>query len=117
MNNRMAPPELTGLIEIDEVGTVLYARLENDNERRDLSGLNFFSQLLTFRNVEEFRRRLDEFSKGPDQANSFHFTCDFDDGPVPVRVLVARIRERTNDARTKSLLVHIRKIDEKDNRE
>ncbi len=118
MNNRcLSPPQLLGLIEIDEAGTVLYARLEKDEQRRDLSGLNFFSQLLSFRNVEEFRRRLNEFASGADQANSFNFTCDFDDGPVPVRVLIARIREKANGERIKSFLVHIRESDENDNQQ
>ncbi|MGI9166989.1 MAG: hypothetical protein ACR2G5_11510 [Pyrinomonadaceae bacterium] len=118
MNNRcLSPPQLLGLIEIDEAGTVLYARLEKDEQRRDLSGLNLFSQLLSFRNVEEFRRRLNEFASGADPANSFNFTCDFDDGPVPVRVLIARIREKANGERTKSFLVHIRESDENDNQQ
>ncbi|CAN5776439.1 hypothetical protein BH18ACI4_BH18ACI4_16390 [soil metagenome] len=113
MNHRCrSHPQLFGLLEIDEAGTVLYARLENNNERCDISGLNLFSQVLSFTNVEEFRRRLDEFILGGDQANNFTFTCDFDYSSVPVRVLVARIRERTNGERTKSLLVHIRKSDE-----
>jgi hypothetical protein len=100
-------PQLLGLLELDPAGTVLYARLERD-VRRDMSGMNFFSEVAPFKNVEEFRRRLEEFSKGKEQANSFNFTCDFEDDTVPVRVLVARIRERSNSERTKSILVHIR---------
>jgi hypothetical protein len=38
-------PQLLGLVELDAAGTVLYARLEKDDVRRDLSGLNFFSQV------------------------------------------------------------------------
>jgi hypothetical protein len=102
-------PQLLGLVELDEAGTVLYARFENDDVRRDLSGLNFFSEVAPFKNVEEFRRRIDEFTSGRDQANSFNFTCDFDDGELPVRVLVARIGERKNGERAKSILIHIRR--------
>ncbi|HEY0545530.1 MAG TPA: hypothetical protein VGC91_09160 [Pyrinomonadaceae bacterium] len=101
-------PQLLGLLELDPAGTVLYARLERDPERRDMSGMNFFSEVAPFKNIEEFRRRLEEFSKGKEQANSFNFTCDFEDDAVPVKVLVARIRERSNGEHTKSILVHIR---------
>jgi hypothetical protein len=101
-------PQLLGLVEHDQAGTVLYARLERDATRHDLDGLNFFSEVAPFKNAEEFRRRLEDFERGREQANSFNFTCDFDDGSVPVRVLVARIRERSNGERTESILVHIR---------
>lgn len=110
-------PQLLGLVELDQAGTVLYARLENDDVRRDLSGLNFYSEVAPFRNVEEFRRRIDEFTSGRDQANSFNFTCDFDDGAVPVRVLVSHLRQRKNGERTKSILVHIRQSNENDTRQ
>lgn len=110
-------PQLLGLIELDQAGTVLYARLEKDDVRRDLSGLNFFSEVAPFSNVEEFRRRIDEFSSGREQADSFNFTCNFDDGEMLVRVLVSRIRERTNGRCTKSILVHIRLSNENDIRQ
>lgn len=110
-------PQLLGLVELDQSGTVLYARLEKDDVRRDLSGLNFFTEVAPFNNVEEFRRRLNEFTSGRDQANSFNFTCNFDDGVVPVRILVSRIRERTNGKCGKSILVHIRLSNENDIRQ
>jgi hypothetical protein len=37
------------------------------------------------------------------------FTCDYEDGPLLVRVLFARIRERSETDVTKSILVHIRR--------
>jgi hypothetical protein len=110
-------PQLLGLVELDQAGTVLYARLEKDDVRRDLSGLNFFSEVAPFSNVEEFRRRLDEFKSGREQADSFKFTCNFDDGEVLVRVLIARISESTNGERIKSILVHIRQSNENDIRQ
>jgi hypothetical protein len=111
MNNQNSiHPQLLGLVELDQAGTVLYARLERDpaRVRSDISGLNFFSDVALFKNVEEFRRRIEEFRSGQTQVNSFNFTCDFDEGRIPVRVLVARIRERSNGDCTKSILVHIR---------
>ena len=107
--------KLFGLLELDEAGTVLYSRLESDNKLEgpalNVAGLNFFSEVAPFLNVEEFHQCLDSFNRSSEQANSFVFNCDYEDGAVPVRVLLARIRERANDYRTKSLLVHIKKAD------
>jgi hypothetical protein len=107
-NPNSTHPQLLGLVELDQAGTVLYARLERDEARRDLSGLNFFSEVAPFKNVGEFRRRLKDFADGREQANGFNFICDFDDGSVYVRVLLARIRERSDGGRADSILVHIR---------
>ena len=111
----LAPQKLFGLLELDVAGTVLYSRLEGDDKLHDpaanVAGLNFFSEVAPFLNVEEFQQRLDTFNRSSEQANSFAFSCAYEDGAVPVRVLLARIRERSNDYRTKSLLVHIKRAD------
>lgn len=107
--------KLFGLLELDAAGTVLYSRLEGDGTGNldcsvaDVAGRNFFSEVVSFLNIEEFQQRLETFNSGCEQANSFEFNCDYEDGAVAVRVLLARIRERANDYRTKSLLVHIKK--------
>lgn len=107
-NPNSTHPQLPGLVELDQEGTILYARLERDDARRDLGGLNFFSEVAPCKNVGEFRRRLKDFANGREQANGFNFSCDFEDGSVPVRVLLDRIRERSNGDRADSILVHIR---------
>lgn len=105
--------KLFGLLELDAAGTVLYSRLETeggpDGSPSDVRGHNFYSEVAPFLNVEEFHQRLDLFGRGREQAYSFVFNCDYEDGAVPVRVLLARIRERTNGDHTQSLLVHIKK--------
>lgn len=107
--------KLFGLLELDAAGTVLYSRLEGDGTGdldcsvADVTGHNFFSEVVSFLNVEEFQQRLETFDRSSEQANSFEFNCDYEDGSIAVRVLLARIRERSNDYRTKSLLVHIKK--------
>ena len=107
--------KLFGLLELDVAGNVLYSRLEGgdnlDNPATAVAGLNFFSEVAPFINVEKFLHRLDTFNRSSEQAHSFTFNCDYEDGAVPVRVLLALIRERTNDDHTKSLLVHIKKAD------
>ena len=107
--------KLFGLLELDAAGTVLYCTLEADGHgggsAAGVAGHNFYSEVAPFRNVEEFHQRLDTFNRGSERAHSFIFNCDYEDGAVPVRVLLARIRERTNGEATKSLLVHIKKAE------
>jgi hypothetical protein len=109
-----AARKLFGLVELDSAGTVLYTRFEADGATLsgvapDYTGLNFFAEVVPFRNVVEFRSLLDGFSRGSQPAHSTDFTCDYEDGPLLVRVLLARIRERSQSDTTKSILVHIRR--------
>lgn len=106
--------KLFGLIELDPAGTVLYSRIEGDgvgtgSRGPDVTGRNFYTEVASFKNVGEFRKQLDSFNRSSQPASSIDFTCDYEDGPVSVRVLLARIRERSQDDTTKSILVHIRK--------
>jgi hypothetical protein len=105
--------KLYGLIEIDQTGTVLYTRFEGEGaayfSARDCAGRNFYTEVAPFRNVDDFRLRLDTFRQGTLAAHSMDFTCDYADGPHAVRVLLARIRERSEYDVTKSILVHIRR--------
>lgn len=106
--------KLFGLVEIDAAGTVLYTRIEPDGTPRpaqlpDYAGRNFYQEVAPFRNVAEFRDQLERFSRGSQPAFTFDFTCDYEDGPISVRVLLARIRERSQADETKSVLVHIRR--------
>jgi hypothetical protein len=105
--------KLYGLIEIDGAGTVLYTRFEGDDAAsfaaRDITGRNFYTEVAPFKNVGEFRQQLDNFNMGFLPAHSMDFTCDYEDGPLAVRILLARIRERSQQDTTKSILVHIRR--------
>ena len=109
---RGATRKMYGLIEIDTAGTVLYTRFEGGDAASfaalNITGRNFYTEVIPFNNVGEFRQRLDDFSRGSQAAHSMDFTCDYEDGPLPVRILLARIRERSQQDITKSVLVHIR---------
>jgi hypothetical protein len=103
-----------GLVELGTDGTVLYSRIESDGYDRhfpatSITGCNFYGEVLPFRNVKEFQNCLDSFIRSSQHANSFLFTCQYEDGPVQVKVLLARVRERSEENVTKSMLVHIRK--------
>ncbi|HWW74585.1 MAG TPA: hypothetical protein VNZ44_04265 [Pyrinomonadaceae bacterium] len=110
-----ASGKLYGLLELDSDGTVLYSRVEADGSGAgkpapDLTGLNFFTEVAPFTNVDDFRRQFDLFGSGQQPASSLDFVCQYDDGPVAVRVLLARIRESSDHQTTKSILVHIRRL-------
>jgi hypothetical protein len=108
----LSQSKLYGLFELDASGTVLYFRAENDEGESEkgvhITGLNFFEDGASFENVEDFRLRITGFMRGQGQADSFIFTCRFGSGSVLVKVLLARISERSNGNHTKSILVHIR---------
>src|SRR4051812_42619736 len=113
VSTELAPArKLYGLVELDPAGTVLYTRFDEGGAallpERDCTGRNFYAEVAPFRNVDDFRQQIDAFSKGSLPALSMDFTCDYDEGPVAVRVLLARIRERAEHNVTKSVLVHIR---------
>lgn len=102
-----------GLFELDAAGTVLYSRIEKDGDAdtslADVTGRNFYSQVASFMNVNEFYQRLEAFRQGERRAEATDFTLLYADGPVRARVLLARVRSRAEHGMTKSILVHIRK--------
>lgn len=103
---------LFGLFEINASGTVLYSRAEPDGSankfKMDVTGRNFFEETAPFENTAEFRYRIGNFTRSYHQAENFHFTCQFGNEVLPVKVLLARIREQSNGDHTESILVHIR---------
>jgi protoheme ferro-lyase len=62
-----------------------------------------------FTNTLQLKERIESFSRGSQPAHSIDFICEYEDGPLLVRVLLARIRERYQADTTKSILVHIRR--------
>ena len=111
------PPRFFGLVELDAEGKVLYSRGEPGGEpdgsaasAADFTGRNFYTEVAPFRNMGEFRERLEDFSRGPLPAFSMDFKCQYEDCTLPVRILLARIRERSESEVTKSILVHIRRV-------
>jgi len=110
----LAPQRLFGLLELDLQGTVVFSKLEGDEKLPgavDIVGRNFFSEVATFLNVAEFRQHFETFDGKPEPSSSFTFNCDYEDGAVPVKVLLARLREDTKYPG--SVLVYIKKADSK----
>src|ERR1700716_872301 len=98
-----------GLFELDETGVVLYSRVEvesaKEGPRQDLTGTNFFNLVAQFGNGDEISSNIMNFACGSKVADSFRSTFRLEAGSLTVKVLLARIRERSNGARTKSVLV------------
>lgn len=110
--------KLFGLFELDANGTIIYSRDFSPLEisaaattATTLVGRNFFDEVASFKNVEEFRRHFKYFMRGSNARENFIFDCDFDEAVVPVKVKMAQISERESDSnRTKLVIVDIRKI-------
>ena len=109
----LGPQKLFGLLELDLHGTVIFSKLEGDEKFAgavDVVGLNFFSEVATFLNVAEFRQHFETFDNNRHPSNSFLFNCDYEDGAVPVKILLARLKEDTKYPG--SVLVYIKKADQ-----
>ena len=109
-----SPGELFfGLLELDTAGTVLYYRHEQEGHSGgpvpDITGLNFFTDFASVGKVEEFRNHFNSFSVSDEPARSFNLTLRFERTVLSVRVLMGRIRKRSDRGSTRSILVHIRK--------
>jgi len=108
------PDKLFGFFELDTAGTVLYSRTTCDSNHSvflDLNGRNFFEELVKFENREEFRRLVNHFVDSETQADSFTFTCCCDEGLMPIRVLLARLRALRDGEQKTLTLLHIRRAD------
>ena len=101
--------QLLGLFELDELGKVLYYRMDSAGTSPDMTGRNFYDEVVPFDNVEEFRQCVTDFTQGEKAADSFDLDCHYDGSDHPVRVLLARICDPVNRNKTKSVLMHIRR--------
>ncbi len=105
--------KLFGMFELDSSNRVIYSRFEGDarggaGRSPDVNGANLEEAGAAFSNAEELRRRINHFRSNGAQADSFDFTFEYEDGPVPVRVLFARVSESSDKGSTKSVLIHVR---------
>lgn len=113
ISNQTSQP-LFGLFEVDSTGKVLYSKVESDgifgNRKIALTGLNFYEEVLPFKNVVEFRQHLDYFTVGGEAVGNFKFNCRYDDGYEEVKVRLVRVSEREYDGCAKLTIVDIRKV-------
>lgn len=105
--------KLFGMFELDSSNRVVYSRFEGEargelTKAPEVNGASLFEAGAAFSNADEFRRRINLFRSNGAQADSFDFTFEYEDGPVPVRVLLARVSESSDRGSTKSVLIHVR---------
>ncbi|HXD30102.1 MAG TPA: PAS domain-containing protein [Pyrinomonadaceae bacterium] len=103
---------LLGLFEIDESGTILYARAEPEDgaaKSDEVTGRNFFD-LAPEQTVSELQQNIHRFVEGNQQANSFYVVSPNFDGSQRVKVLLGRIRYRVAGDPDTSILVHLRRV-------
>ncbi len=114
ISDNLTTQSLFGLFELDSTGKVLYSKVESDgifdNRKTGLAGLNFYDEVVSFKNINEFRRHLDQFAGGGDSVGNFNFVCRYDDGSEQVKVRLVRVSEREYDGRAKLTIVDIRKV-------
>jgi hypothetical protein len=112
MSAAVVNQKLLGLLELNANGIILYSRIERDERHLfpiNITGRNFYTEVASFKNIKEFQKCLESFMQSSQQANSITFTCQYDDGPLKVKILLARVREQSEGDVLKSILVHIRK--------
>jgi photoactive yellow protein len=105
--------DIYGLYELDTSGKVMYSKINSGdylaNKPNNVVGRNFFDEVAPFKNVEEFRQRFRYFAQSSESAQKFNFTCQFEEKPVEVKVMLTHICEREFDASSKLIIVDIRK--------
>ena len=101
---------LLGLFELADDGKVLYASIESPEgglqRHPNVDGANFFTDVAYFSNVDELRRKFELFRLNGARSTSFQFTCQYSQGPQPIRIVIARLMA---DSEPPSILVHFRK--------
>jgi len=105
-------PEVFGLFELSDEGTVLYSRCDPPRSTQQLSqtvGRNFFDEVAPFENTDEFRRYLNRFIRSDFPSESFNFTCQINNQNIPAKVMLVRIIERSSAQRAKTTIVDIRR--------
>lgn len=99
--------------EIDDAGTILYCRIDNQKQLRDerhiSAGRNFFDETLIFENTEELRQKFKSFVKGQVPTQNFEFTFRVKNENTLARVKFLRIVERIDSRSVNSTFVDIRK--------
>lgn len=102
-----------GLFELDAEGTVVYSRPANRDLFEGQSsavGRNFFDEVASFENVDDFRRRFRYFVKGSAAMENFNFNFRFEENQVPMRVMLVRVSEHGQTANANLVIVDIRNI-------
>lgn len=99
-----------GFFELDGAGTVLYYKPDRgaDAPAAQLVGLNFFQDIAAISQSGDLQEKIRGFRHGHRPAQHFTHTFEPDHGGLEVKVLLARIHEKTPDGGGDSVFVHIK---------
>ena len=110
------PRELPlGLWELDATGRVLYYKSSRPDESPlqspDVVGRNFFSEVVPGLEAGQLKECFKSFQRSLAPAQSLNLTLESEQGRVSTRVLLARIREQSEQGSIEAILLHIRKAE------
>lgn len=108
-NTEMITEVPFGLVELDDVGTVLYYNRDGGAPAQEMVGRNFYTDVAPVADAQEFRNTLAAFRRAHAPSHSFNFTFHTADANLPTRILLARIHEKSEAGGRGSLLVQIKK--------
>ena len=110
-------PELYGVFEISDDGTILYSRQKSAGSDKfsfekmpQIIGRNYYDEIAPFENKEEFRQRVSKFIKSDFPSKNFIFDCRINGHNFPVKIMLVRVTDRTNGELAKVTIIDIREI-------
>lgn len=98
-----------GFFELDGAWTVLYYKPDRGGSAHveQVVGLNFFKDIAAISRCGDLQEKIEGFRHGPRPAHHFTHTFEHDHGSLEVKVLLARIHEKTPGGGD-SVFVHIK---------
>lgn len=111
-------PHIFGLFEIDDAGTVLYARRRINDELSEadpqIAGRDFFNEVAGFHNTGELRHHFRRFIVSGRPVDSFVFNCLYDTETVQTRIFMTRAHESDSEIKAGIVILEIRDAAEDD---
>lgn len=104
--------KLLGLFEIDESGTILFAKSEAEERSTmadEVMGKNLF-ELAPPQTVHDLHENIRRFINSNLQADSFYVGTEKREGDHRVKVLLGRVRHRMQGDSYTSVLVQMRNV-------
>ncbi|HSK73672.1 MAG TPA: PAS domain-containing protein [Pyrinomonadaceae bacterium] len=110
----LTPRSLFGVFELDTDGTVLYCgKVENSHLTElqpDLIGRNLFEELADFKDCDKLQKRFRRFVRDSRPTDNFNFSFDLGEKAVEAKIMMVRVRVRSDENNGDLIVVDIRKV-------
>lgn len=110
----LTPHSLFGVFELDTDGTVLYCgKVENSHLTElqpDLVGRNLFEELADFGESSNLQKRFKRFVNASRPTDNFNFSFDLGEKAVEAKIMMVRVRVRSDENNGDLIVVDIRKV-------